>query len=131
MKYSANKRMEAARKAWHTRKKREPPRIAHEHSRKALTFTRVLLDKKGYKWKTDLLSPKGYEYKGIVDLVAVKRNNRKPDQLEIMLVQVKGGKGRITSDEIKRLRNARRKLKVTLGGAEMPKTKVRFFKIPP
>jgi len=37
------------------------------------------------------------EYKGVVDLVAVKRNNRSPDELTIMLVQVKGGSARVTS----------------------------------
>jgi hypothetical protein len=104
--------------------------LAHKHSRKALTFTQVKLDEMGYKLKLPLLSRKGYEYKGIVDLVAIKRNNRRPDQLEIMLVQVKGGSARVTTDEIERLKNAGHKLKIRLAGAEMPEAKVRLFRIP-
>jgi hypothetical protein len=42
----------------------------------------------------------GFEYKGVVDLVAVKRNNRSPDELTIMLVQVKGGSARVTKEEL-------------------------------
>ena len=66
-----------------------------------------------------------------MDLVAVKRNNRQPDRLEIMLVQVKGGSGRISEEEIKRLRKARRRLKITLGAAEMPRTKVHLSRVQP
>jgi len=130
LKFSAKRRTEIARKAWRTRKKRRPSIDAHEHSRKALTFSQVKLDKMGYKWKVPLLSRKGYEYKGIVDLVAIKRNNRRPDQLEIMLVQVKGGRGRVTTDEIERLKKAKHELRIRLAGAEMPGTRVRIFSIP-
>ena len=37
---------------------------------------------------------------GGVVVVAVKRNNRSPDELTIMLVQVKGGRARATKEEL-------------------------------
>jgi hypothetical protein len=63
--------------------------------------------------------------------VAITLNNKRPDELEIMLVQVKSGKGnRIDEKKKERLRIARRKLKITLAGAEIPETKVNIFNIP-
>ena len=44
--------------------------------------------------------------------MAVKRNNRSPDELTIMLVQVKGGSARVTKEEIARLRRATTGLQV-------------------
>jgi hypothetical protein len=43
-----------------------------------------------------------------VDLVAVKRNNRRPDEIEILLVQVKGGTARVSRAELDRLERAAR-----------------------
>jgi hypothetical protein len=47
-----------------------------------------------------------------------------------MLVQVKGGRGRVTTDEIERLKKAKHELRIRLAGAEMPGTRVRIFSIP-
>jgi hypothetical protein len=71
-------------------------------------------------------SRKGFEYKGVVDLVAVKRDNRSPDELTVMLVQVKGGSARITKDELSRLWRAAKRLQVTWNVAMKPAKTVRF-----
>jgi len=70
------------------------------------------LAKKG--WKVACLdSRQGFEYKGVVDLVAVKRNNRSPDELTMMLVQVKGGSASVT-----RVRRALQVCELQEGGAK-------------
>ena len=69
---------------------------------------------------------KGYEYKGVVDLVAVKRDKKDPDILTIVLFQVKGGGARVTLNEIKRLRKAARRIKIQWNVAEKPKSAVEF-----
>lgn len=110
---------------------RAAKRLADKRWHNTLTHSQVKLHKMDYRWKKALLSRKGYEYKGIVDLVAITLNNKRPDELEIMLVQVKSGKGnRIDEKKKERLRIARRKLKITLAGAEIPETKVNIFNIP-
>ncbi|HEY7319235.1 MAG TPA: hypothetical protein VIE89_16845 [Candidatus Binatia bacterium] len=68
----------------------------------------------------------GFEYKGVVDLVAVKRNNRSPDELTVMLVQVKGGSARVTKEEIARLRRAATRLQEKWNMATKPAKSVRF-----
>ncbi|MCH7974378.1 MAG: dihydrodipicolinate synthase family protein, partial [Bacteroidetes bacterium] len=57
-------------------------------------------------------------FKGVVDLVAIRRNNKDPDELEIILLQMKGGKAKITSKEIDRLKSAIKKLKISWNVAE-------------
>lgn len=53
------------------------------------------------KWQlVDFLGPKGFESRGIVDLIAMRKNHRtaianakRGDSFEIILIQVKGGDG--------------------------------------
>ena len=105
-------RLTPAERAAITRKWRRASAKAHATARNAKLFARYALGKKG--WKVASLDTRhGFEYKGVVDLVAVKRNNRSPDELTIMLVQVKGGSARVTKEEIARLRRATTRLQVT------------------
>lgn len=76
----------------------------------------------------DLDSRRGYEYKGVVDLLAVKRHKSDPDVLHIVLLQVKGGSARVTEEEIQRLSNATRRLKVDWNVTEKPNKSVIFRK---
>jgi hypothetical protein len=100
---------------------------AHATARNAKLFTKYALGKRG--WKVASLDTRhGFEYKGVVDLVAVKRNNRSPDELTIMLVQVKGGSARVTKEEIARLRRAANRLQVKWNVAQKPAKTVRFKK---
>lgn len=120
-------RMSAGQKAAHTRKWRRAAERAHQSGQHAKTFTKYFLARKGYKC-LDLDSRRGYEYKGIVDLLAVKRHKGDPDVLHIVLLQVKGGSARVTQDEIKRLSMAIRNIKISWNVAEKPKKSVKFRK---
>ena len=95
--------------------------------RNAKLFARYALGKKG--WKVAFLDSRhGFEYKGVTDLVAVKRNNRSPDELTIMLVQVKGGSARVTKEELSRLRKAVKRVQITWNVAAKPAKSVQFRK---
>lgn len=119
--------LSAAQKAAHTRKWRRASEKAHKSGQQAKTFTKYLLSKKGYKC-LDLDSRMGYEYKGIVDLLAVKRHRHDPDVLHVILFQVKGGSARVSNEEIARLAKATRQLKVSWNVAEKPMKSVSFKK---
>jgi len=114
------------KKAAHTRKWRRASERAHQTARNAKTFAKYALTKKGYKCFS-LDSQKGYEYVGVVDMIALKRDARDPDALHITLFQVKGGSAKVTVDEIRRLRRAVEKVKVAWNVAEKPRQTVRFL----
>jgi hypothetical protein len=67
-----------AEKAAITKKWRRASAAAHATARHAKLFTKYALGKSGWK-VASLDTRRGFEYKGVVDLVAVKRNNRSPD----------------------------------------------------
>jgi len=117
--------MTAGQKAAHTRKWRLASERAHRSGQIAKTFTKYFLAKKGYKC-VSLDSRKGYEYKGVVDLIAVKRDKKNPDILKVVLFQVKGGSARVSKQEINRLRQAARRIKVSWNIAEKPYRSVKF-----
>ncbi len=72
-------------------------------------------------------SRRGFEYIGVVDLVAVKRDKKDPDKLHVVLIQVKGGTANVTLDEIRRLRKAMDKVEVSWNVTETPEKHVRFL----
>ena len=87
---------------------------ARETERKARLFAQYELTRRGYR-RVFLLSKKGYESTGIVDLVAVKKHR---DETEIVLIQVKGGKRRVSESEKKRLRAACKNVRVRCATVE-------------
>jgi len=115
-----------AQRAAHTRKWRRASRLAHMRAKNAKTFAKYVLAKQGYR-VLSLDSPRGFEYKGIVDLVAVKRDRKDPDKLRVVLIQVKGGTAKVTLEEIRRLRKAVDKVEVSWNVAEKPEKQVRFL----
>ena len=91
---------------------RAAQRKAHEAGRKAKRVTMRFLTKAGYKCM-DLDTKRGYEYKGIVDLIAVKRDKKDPDLLTIVLFQVKGGQRPVVTQlELGRLAKAVAKIDI-------------------
>ena len=116
-----------AQKAAQTRKFRIAAARAHNSGQNAKTFTKYMLSKLGYK-HLSLDSKKGYEYKGVVDLLAVKRDTKNPDRLKILLLQTKGGSARVTPEELRRLKIATRTVKIGWNAVEKPGTAVRFRK---
>ena len=119
--------MTAGEKAAHTRKWRRASQLAHRSGQNAKTFTKYWLSKKGYK-VLSLDSRKGFEYKGVVDLIAVKRHKSDPDVVHVILFQVKGGSARVSEKELQRLSKAARRLQVDWNVAEKPKKSVKFKK---
>lgn len=117
--------MTVGEKAAHTRKWRRASQLAHEKAKNAKTFTKYILSQKGYKC-ISLDSKKGYEYKGIVDLIAVRRDRKDPDRLNVVLIQVKGGSAKVSRDELKRLRLAVKQARVSWNTAEKPDKHARF-----
>jgi len=94
-----------------------PAEKAHRTGKWAKTMTKWLMTytSKGSKpWQiVSFEGPKGRESRGIVDLLAIRKDHREPkdeplkagDLFEIILIQVKGGgSGDPTKDDIKRLR---------------------------
>jgi hypothetical protein len=73
-------------------------------------------NKGGVKWKlVDFNGPRGQESKGIVDMIAIRKNHKadgtfaRGDLLEIVLIQVKGGAAKAPSEtEIARLEEVRK-----------------------
>ena len=120
-------KMSAGKKAAHTRKWRRAAERAHHSGQHAKTFTKHFLAMNGYKCLS-LDSRKGYEYKGVVDLIAVKRDKENPDFLSVVLYQVKGGRARVSKQEIERLRQAARRINVGWNCAEKPGRSVQFKK---
>ena len=120
-------KMTPGEKAAFTRKWRNASRRAHATERNAKTFTKYFLAKGGYKYMS-LDSKSGNEYKGVVDLIAVKRNMKDPDLLTIVLFQVKGGGARVTREELKRLDKAARRITIEWNVAEKPESSVKFKK---
>ena len=116
------------RKAQEKGKWRNAQKKADATYRNSKIFTKWHLSRKGYKAIT-FESRKGHEYKGIVDLVAIKRNNKKPDELEIIFYQMKGGSARITLKEIERLKQAVNvaKIKISWGVAIKKAKHVDFY----
>lgn len=116
----------SAQKAAHTRKWRKAQAKAQKTARNAKTFTKLALTKIGWKCLS-LDARSGYEYVGVVDMIAVKRDKKNPDQLHIMLLQIKGGSARVTMEEIRRLDKATHEINVEWNVAEKPGKKVRFL----
>ena len=120
--YSNKETSPAEKEKWRMAQKQ-----AQKTGRNAKKFTKYRLLKAGYKC-IDFDTKKGYEYIGIVDLVAVKRDRKNPDLLTIVLFQVKGRGARITQKEEERLRMAVRRIKVKWNVAQKPSTAVKFQK---
>jgi hypothetical protein len=106
---------------WQTAQKK-----AHRTGKNALTFTKVRLNKLGWRC-VDFRSKRGYPRTDIVDLVAVKLDKKDPDKLKVILFQVKGGSARITEEEKTRLRNAVKKVEADYNWAEKPERSVEFY----
>lgn len=119
--------MTAGQKAAHTKKWRAAQVKSLMTAKNAKTFAKHRLSQKGYKC-ISFDAPSGYEFKGVVDLVAIKRDTRRPDLLKVILLQVKGGSARVTKDEIIRLKRAAKSIHVGWNVVEKPGKTARFRK---
>jgi len=93
---------------------------ARKTEKSARLFTKYKLTKMGYH-SVSLESKKGFEPKGIVDVVAVRKLFKEdPDKVEIVLLQRKGNRA-VSEKELERLREARKKATIKYGIAEYKK----------
>lgn len=99
---------------------------SYKTMKNAKLFTKYALQKRKYLC-LHLDAKSGYEWKGIVDMIAVKKDTKRPDRLKIILVQIKGGGARITDKEKRRLINATKKFKIDWVVASKPHKKVIFL----
>ena len=90
-------------------------------------YQKYFLGKKGYKCLS-LDSRRGYEYIGVVDLIAVKRDKKDADTLNVVLFQVKGGGARVSQQELARLKRSVRKLRVNWNVVEKPGKSVQVWR---
>jgi len=100
-------------------------RKAHKTGKNAVTFTKVRLDKLGWRY-VEFKSKKGYPRDGIIDLVAVKLDRTDHDKLKVILFQVKGGSARMKEEHKARLKEAVKKVEVACNWAEKPEKSVIF-----
>ena len=103
-------------------------RKARKTEKLARIFTKYVLTKEGYH-SVSLESIRGYESKGIVDVVAVRKLFKEdPDKMEIVLLQRKGNL-KVTKEELKRLKRAARIATIKYGIAEYREGKMAKVKI--
>src|SRR5438034_3420242 len=92
----------------------------------AITMTKVLLSKKGWR-HASFEGPKGGDPSGIVDLVALKVTRNKKshlrDRVRVFFFQVKG-KEKVNPEEKQRLQMAVRRAEVRWAYSEKPESKM-------
>jgi hypothetical protein len=97
------RRRKAAQDAWVTM--RSAPFRARKTSLKSQEALRLWAKSEGW-YVVFLDAASGNPRTGIVDAVLLRIAKRSPDELEVRLVQLKGGSGGLTASEVTRLENA-------------------------
>lgn len=97
------RRRKAAKAAWITM--RSAPFRAHRTARRSQEALREWASEQGW-YVLFLDAPSGYPRTGIVDALLLRIPAREPDELEIRLVQLKGGSAGLKASEAKRLKAA-------------------------
>ncbi len=103
---------------------------ADRTARIAKTFAKKALRERGGFETVSFESKTGHESAGIVDIVGIRRNKVSRDATDVVLVQVKGGSARATSEERQRLSKAVKKVSVTYALAEKRGSSVKFYPSP-
>jgi hypothetical protein len=99
----AGARSAAALKAWETRRK------PHHRARQTEAASKVALHEwcRDNKWQIVFFEgASGAPRTGIVDAVMIRIKPRKPDSIEVRLVQLKGGGAGLKATEVARLKKA-------------------------
>lgn len=107
-------RSDAARKAWRTR--RSAPYKARKTARASQRAFEAWAKDQGYR-VVFLDAPSGNPRTGIVDAVLVRIAPSDADQLELHLVQLKSGDAGLTGVEVRRLKAAAKRIRITVTGA--------------
>jgi hypothetical protein len=101
----AANRHEAALKSWRTR--RAVSAFAKARASEAASKEALRLYCKEHGWKLAIFEgASGAPRTGIIDAIAFRLNRKNVDQLDVRLIQLKGGKAGVTAAEIARLKKA-------------------------
>lgn len=96
---------EAALKAW--RKRRAISAFAKARAAEAASKEALRLYRAKHRWKLAFFEgATGSPRTGIIDAVAFRLGQRDADQLDVRLIQLKGGKAGVSGAEIARLKKA-------------------------
>jgi hypothetical protein len=98
-------RSQAAHKAWRTR--RAMSAFAKVRASEAASKEALRLYCAKHRWKVAFFEgATGAPRTGIIDAIAYRLGSRNADQLDVRLVQLKGGKAGVSGSEIARLKKA-------------------------
>lgn len=101
-----------ALKAWKTRRIKSAFIKVHASEAASKEALKAYLEERG--WKVVFFEGKtGAPRTGIIDAVAYRLDRKNADQLDVKLIQLKGGKSGITGREIGRLKQATEDAKVS------------------
>lgn len=99
-------------KSWKTRRINSAWLKAHASEAASKEALKAYLEERG--WRVVLFEGKtGAPRTGIIDAVAYRLDRKNADQLDVKLIQLKGGKAGITGREIGRLKQATEDAKVS------------------
>ncbi len=102
---------EAGRKSWKTRRIRKALDRAHAAERASKRALRKYCKERG--WRLAFFEgPTGAPRTGIIDAIAYRLGKQNPDEMDLRLIQLKGGKAGVNAEEIGRLKEAADALKV-------------------
>ena len=103
---------ERAKKAWKTRRIKSAWLKAH--ASEAASKAALKLNMQEHGWKVVFFEGEtGAPRTGIIDAIAYRLNRKNADQLDVKLIQLKGGKAGIKGAEIGRLKQAVEDAKVS------------------
>jgi hypothetical protein len=102
---------DAGIKSWATRRNNEAWKRAHASEKASKLALRKYCEQRG--WKVAFFEgATGAPRTGIIDAIAYRLGKQNPDQMDLRLIQLKGGKAGVTGAEIGRLKEAAAALKV-------------------
>jgi len=101
----------SALKAWATRRKGAAWKKAHASEAASKKALRNYCEAHG--WRVAFFEgPTGAPRTGIIDAIAYRLGRDNPDEMELRLIQLKGGKAGVSAQEIGRLKEAAESLEV-------------------
>jgi hypothetical protein len=120
---------EAGIKAAKTRRIRKAWQTAHAAERESKRVLVAYCQERG--WRVAFFEgPTGAPRTGIIDAIAYRLGRGDPDKMDMRLIQLKGGKAGITGEEIRRLKDATRKVTVKYLIAEFDEKRDRLQLLP-
>jgi hypothetical protein len=101
----SRKWVEAGKKSWRTRRNNLAWKQAHASEAQSKSALRRYCEERG--WRVAFFEgPTGAPRTGIIDAIAYRLGREDPDEMNLRLIQLKGGRAGVTAEEIGRLKQA-------------------------